>query len=66
MYVDNENVSLAARMFSALAFCPAADIKAAYGEIVKTIPEVLQPFVDYISKTYVGYSVYKSKVGQVG
>ena len=65
-YIADEEFAQSARMLSALAFCPPDDIIDNFNLLKENLPDELEPMIDYIEKTYIGYYSFKSKVGRNG
>ena len=58
LYTENEDISVAARMLTAMAFCPVSDVDKAFKELQENLPEPLHPMIEYLKKTYVGCTTF--------
>ena len=62
LYTENEDISVAARMLTAMAFCPVSDVDTAFKELQENLPEPLHPMIEYLEKTYVGCTTFTSTI----
>ena len=62
LYTENENISVSARMLTALAFCPVSDVDIAFKELQENLPEPLNPMIEYMERTYIGGTTFSSKI----
>jgi hypothetical protein len=59
LYMENEELRVAAKSMSALAFVHPNDVEDAYRELRAGSPPNLLPLLDYFEKTYIGRTEYR-------